>query len=179
MGLLGLMLLQESRRHARTKAGEIVLLEDQDRKLWDQAMIAEGAELIQRALASNQVGEYTLQGAIAFEHARAEHPDATRWSQIVALYDALLVLSPNPVIALNRAVAIAMRDGPLVGVALIDEIFAQGELSNFHLAHAARAELLRRHGDLPAAKLGFEKALSLATQAPEQRFLRQRIAECS
>jgi RNA polymerase sigma-70 factor, ECF subfamily len=178
MGLTGLMLLQESRRAARTTAsGELVLLEDQDRTLWDRAQIAEGLLLVERAFAIGDVGPYTIQAAIAALHARAAHAAATDWPQIVALYDLLLRQSPSAVVELNRAVAVAMRDGPAAGLELIDAIVDRGELSGYHLAHAARADLLRRLGRALEAREAYERALALATQAPERRFLARRLSE--
>jgi RNA polymerase sigma-70 factor (ECF subfamily) len=176
VGLLALMLLQESRRHARTTPdGDIVLLEDQDRSTWDANLIAEGRALVRRALAARQYGPYALQAAVAAVHAGAATPDATDWGQIAALYDALLAVNPSPVVELNRAVAVAMRDGPAAGLTLIDAILARGELTGYHLAHAARADLLRRLGDRDAARTAYERALGLAQQEPERRFLAKRL----
>ena len=178
VGLLALMLLQESRRAARTAPnGDLVLLEDQDRTLWNQAQIAEGQRLVAQSLATRRFGAYTLQAALAAAHARAQTPAATDWGQIVGLYDLLARLEPSPVIALNRAVAVAMRDGPLAGVDLIDAILAAGELSGYHLAHAARADLCRRAGRTQDARSSYERALSLTTQETERRFLEGRLAE--
>jgi RNA polymerase sigma-70 factor (ECF subfamily) len=178
MGLLALMLLQESRRGARASpAGDVVLLADQERSLWDRSMIDEGTALVERALASGRVGPYTLQAAIAAVHARAPAADATDWAEIVALYDVLGRLTPSPVVELNRAVAVAMRDGPAAGVALIDGILERGELDDYHLAHAARADLCRRLGRTAEARASYERALELARQEPERRFLRGRLDE--
>ena len=178
MGLLGLMLLQDSRRAARTSpTGDLILLEDQDRSLWNQSQITEGVSLVQRALSTGQVGPYTIQAAIAAVHAQAPSAAATDWGHIVALYDLLLQAHPSPVIALNRAVAVAMRDGPLAGLTLIDTILAQGDLGNYHLIHAARADLCRRLGRTSEARAAYERALSLAQQEPERRFLEKRLSE--
>jgi RNA polymerase sigma-70 factor (ECF subfamily) len=180
VGLLALMLLQESRRLARTsKSGEIILLEEQDRTLWNREQIAEGTTLIQRALAARQVGPYLVQAAIASVHAEAPTAAETDWWRIVGFYDMLAVLVPSPVVALNRAVAVAMRDGPQAGVALIDAILADGALAEYHLAHAARADLLRRIGSADQARASYEKALALAKQEPERQFLKRRLAELS
>lgn len=177
-GLLGLMLLHEARRAARaTPAGDIILLEDQDRALWDQAQIAEGVSLVGRALASRRAGPYTLQAAIAAAHARAPSPAATNWAQIVALYDLLARLTPSPIVDLNRAVAVAMRDGPEAGLALVDAIFTQGDLADYHLAHAARADLYRRLGRTAEARRAYQQALDLTRQEPERRFLERRLAQ--
>jgi RNA polymerase sigma-70 factor (ECF subfamily) len=179
-GLLALMLLQESRRAARTSsAGDLVLLEHQDRSIWNRAYINEGLALVQSALASQRFGPYTLQAAIAGVHAAAPNADATDWSKIVALYDLLLSLEPSPVIELNRAVALAMRDGPAAGLNLIEALLARGELQNYHLAHAARADLCRRLGQTADARASYERALGLAQQEPERRFLERRLAELS
>jgi len=176
-GLLALMLLQESRRAARaTPEGELVLLEDQDRTLWDRALIEEGIGLVEQALSSRRFGPYTLQAAIAAVHAEAPDAADTDWPQIVGLYDVLARVAPSPVVALNRAVAVAMRDGPATGLALIDAILADGALDGYHLAHAARAELCRRLGRIEEARAGFERALTLARQEPERRFLQRRLA---
>lgn len=176
-GLLALMMLQESRRHARTDVhGDLVLLEDQDRSQWDRQLIDAALPLVERALQSRRIGPYALQAAIAALHAEAPEAALTDWPQIVALYDVLLRVEPSPVIALNRAVAVAMRDGPLAGLALIELILARGELANYHLAHAAKAELCRRLGRLTEARDAFRKALALAQQAPEQRFIERRLA---
>jgi len=178
IGLLALMLLQESRRAARTSpAGDLILLADQDRSLWDRAQIAEGSSLVERSLASRRIGPYALQAAIAAVHATAESADATDWSEIVGLYDVLLRLEPSPVVELNRAVAIAMRDGPAAGLALIDAILARGDLADYHLAHAARADLCRRLGAVADARASYERAIRLARQDPERRFLERRLGE--
>ena len=174
VGLLGLMLLHESRRAARASPeGELVLLADQDRTLWNQALIAEGTSLAAKAMAAPTIGAYAIQSAIAAGHAAP----ATDWSRIVVLYDLLLRADPSPVVALNRAVAVAMRDGPAAGLALIDAIMADGALSDFHLAHAARADLLRRLGHTSTARDAYQRALKLAQQEPERRFLRKRLEE--
>ena len=176
MGLLALMLLHESRRAARTSSdGEIVLLEDQDRGQWNKELIAEGQALVERALASRRFGFYTLQAAISAVHADASTAEETDWNQIVALYSVLTQVDASPVVELNRAVAIAMRDGPLAGLKIIDAIFTRGELTNYHLAHSARGELLRRSGIDDEATAAFEKALVLAKQEPERRFLQKRL----
>jgi RNA polymerase sigma-70 factor, ECF subfamily len=178
IGLLGLMLLHESRRQARTTAeGELVLLDDQDRSLWNQEQIAEGVALVERALSSRRFGPYTLQAAIAAVHAEAPTGAATDWAQIVGLYDVLARADPSPVVALNRAAAIAMRDGPEAGLALIDAILARGELEDYHLAHSARADLCRRLGRTVEARASYERALALARQEPERRFLQRRLAD--
>jgi RNA polymerase sigma-70 factor (ECF subfamily) len=178
MGLLALMLLQESRRAARTSPeGDLILLEDQDRSLWDRAKIGEAQALIERAIASQRFGVYTLQAAIAGVHAAAPSAPVTDWGQMVALYDALARVQPSPVVALNRAVAVAMRDGPLAGLELIDAILARGELTDYHLAHAARADLCRRLGRAADARASYQRALALARQAPERRFLEKRLRQ--
>jgi RNA polymerase sigma-70 factor (ECF subfamily) len=178
LGLLALMLLHESRRAARTSpSGDLILLEDQDRSLWNRAQIDEGTGLVDRALATRRFGPYTLQAAIAAEHAEAPIPAATDWAQIVALYDALARLARSPVVELNRAVAVAMRDGPSAGLALVDAILAGGELTDYHLAHAARADLCRRLGRTDEARASYERALALTRQEPERRFLERRLAE--
>jgi len=180
LGLLALMLLQESRREARsTPSGDLVLLEDQDRAHWDKALIAEGSALVERALATRRFGPYCLQAAIAAVHAAAPSVAKTDWNEIVGLYEVLAGIDPSPVIELNRAVAVAMRDGPQAGLSLIDLLLERGELAGYHLAHAARADLCRRLGRSADARASYEKALTLARQEPEQRFLRQRIAEMS
>lgn len=180
IGLLALMLLQESRRAARASAdGELILLADQDRSLWNREQIAEGIQLVQQALRSRSFGAYTLQAAIAAVHAEAPRADATDWSQIIALYNLLAWANPSPVIELNRAVAVAMRDGPEAGLALIDAILARGELSDYHLAHSARADLCRRLGRIADAQASYQRALALARQTPERRFLERRLAELS
>ena len=176
MGLLALMLLQESRRAARSRPdGELVLLEDQDRSLWNRALIAEGVELTTRALRTRMFGPYCLQAAIAAVHAEAPRAADTDWSEIIGLYDALSRLDASPVIQLNRAVAVAMRDGPAAGLALVDALM--DELRGYHLAHAVRADLLRRMGRKPEAAEAYAQALSLSQQGPERRFLERRIAE--
>jgi RNA polymerase sigma-70 factor (ECF subfamily) len=177
IGLLALMLLQESRREARTTAsGELILLEDQDRTLWDSRLIAEGQALIERALATRRFGSYTIQAAIASVHASAPAAEATDWPRIVSLYNALASINPSPVIELNRAVAVAMRDDFEAGLTLVDAILARGELSDYHLAHAARADLCRRLGRFGDARAAYEQALALATQETERRFLAKRLA---
>jgi len=178
MGLLALMLLHESRRTARaTRSGELILLADQDRRLWDRKQIREGAALVTRALASRRGGPYALQAAIAAVHAEAVNAAATDWNEIVGLYDALLAADPSPVIELNRGVAVAMRDGPAAGLAIVDAILARGELGEYHLAHAARADLCRRLGRTADARASYLRAIELARQEPERRFLEQRVAE--
>ena len=180
MGLLALMLLQESRRSARTSpSGELVLLENQDRSCWDRDQIAEGLALVQRALSAGRVGPYTLQAAIAAVHAQAATAAETDWAQIAALYGLLLQAEPSPVIELNRAVAIAMRDGPQAGLELIDAILARGELTDYHLAHSARAELCRRLGRTAEARASYERALTLTRQEPERSFLEKRLRDLS
>ena len=180
MGLLALMLLQDSRRAARASpTGDLILLDAQDRSLWNQDQIAEGLLLVERALSSRRIGPYTLQAAIATVHAQASSPAATDWAQIVGLYDLLMQASPSPVVELNRAVAVAMRDGPLAGLAFIDAILARGDLANYHLAHSARADLCRRLGRTAEAKASYERALNLTQQGPEQRFLQRRLAALS
>ncbi len=175
-GLLALMLLHESRRESRTDAqGDIVLLEDQDRSLWNRDHINEGKRLVEQSLRTRRLGVYTLQAAISAVHAEASTPTETDWSQIIALYDVLLLLNPSPVVRLNRAVAVAMRDGPAVGIDLIDAILAGGELQQYTLAHAARGELLSRLAEVELAQQALEKALKLSQQASEQRFLRKKI----
>ena len=177
-GLLALMLLHESRRPARTTPeGDLVLLEQQDRSLWDRGLIEEGSRLVDVAVASRRVGAYTLQAAIAALHAGAPVAADTDWNEIVGLYDVLTRLAPSPVVALNRAVAIAMRDGPVAGLAVIDGILADGALAGYHLAHSARADLCRRLGRLSEARASYQRALALAQQEPEQRFLRGRLQE--
>jgi RNA polymerase sigma-70 factor (ECF subfamily) len=178
MGLLALMLLQESRRAARTSpTGELILLENQDRSLWNREQIAEGVALVEKALNSRRFGAYTLQAAIAVVHAEAESTAATDWRQIVALYNQLLRIHPSPVVHLNRAVAIAMRDGPEAGLAHIDALLAHGELANYYLAHSARAEMYRRLGRTAEARSAYEKALVLTQQEPERQFLQERIRQ--
>ena len=178
MGLLALLLLQESRRVARASlTGDLILLEDQDRSLWNRNQIAEGRALVERARSSPPFGPYTLQAAIAAVHAGSPKAAATDWTQIVALYDMLLRAVPSPVVDLNRAVAVAMRDGPEAGLALIDAILARGDLADYHLAHAARADLCRRLGKTAEARASYERALALTRQQPERRFLERRLAE--
>jgi RNA polymerase sigma-70 factor (ECF subfamily) len=178
IGLLALMLLQESRRPARTSpTGELVLLEAQDRRRWNREQIAEGVELVERALLTRRFGPYTLQAAIAAVHSEAATAAATDWPQIVALYDLLARAEPSPVVELNRAVAVAMRDGAEAGLALIDAIFGRGELTGFHLAHSARADLCRRLGRISEARAAYESALALARLEPERQFLEKRLRE--
>ncbi len=178
VGLLALMLLHESRRVARTSpGGELVLLDEQDRSLWNRAQIAEGSALVERALLSRRFGPYTLQAAIAAVHAEALNAAATDWPQIVGLYDVLARADRSPVVELNRAVAVAMRDGPLAGLALIDAILARGDLGDYHFAHSARADLCRRLGRTAEAGASYERALSLTRQEPERRFLERRLSE--
>jgi RNA polymerase sigma-70 factor (ECF subfamily) len=178
MGLLALMLLHESRRGARVSAaGDLVLLDDQDRTLWSREHIAEGMALVQRALASRRIGTYTLQAAIAAVHAEAPTAADTDWARIAGLYDVLVRAHPSPVVELNRAAAVAMRDGPAAGLALIDAILARGDLDDYHLAHAARADLCRRLRRTAEARVSYERALSLTRQEPERRFLERRLRE--
>ena len=178
MGLLALMLLHESRRVARTSpTGELVLLADQDRSLWDRDQIAEGTALVERALSSRRIGPYTLQAAIAAVHAEAASAEATDWVQIVGLYDVLERVDPTPVVELNRAVAVAMRDGPAAGLAIIDALLARGDLDDYHLAHSARADLCRRVGRTADARRSYQRALDLTRQEPERRFLERRLHE--
>jgi RNA polymerase sigma-70 factor, ECF subfamily len=178
MGLLALMLLQESRRAARTSlTGELILLEHQDRSLWNREQIAEGLALVEKALSSRRFGAYTLQAAIAAVHAEAESTAATDWRQIVALYNQLVRIQPSPVVHLNRAVAIAMRDGPAAGLKHIDAVLEHGELANYYLAHSARAEMYRRLGRTDEARAAYEKALALTQQEPERQFLQERIRQ--
>jgi RNA polymerase sigma-70 factor, ECF subfamily len=178
LGLLALLLLQHSRRAARATAdGELVLLPDQDRSLWDRDQIAEAAGLLRRASASGRIGPYTLQAAIAAVHAEAPTAEATDWDRIVRLYDLLARADPSPVVELNRAVAVAMRDGPATGLPLIDAILARGQLETYPLAHAARADLLRRLGRVPEARASYRRALDLSRQEPQRRFLRRRLRE--
>jgi RNA polymerase sigma-70 factor (ECF subfamily) len=178
MGLLALMLLQESRRAARTSpAGELILLENQDRSLWNREQIAEGVALVESALLSRRFGPYTLQAAIAAVHSETASPAATDWPQIVALYSVLARAEPSAVVELNRAVAVAMRDGPEAGLKLIDAILARGDLADYHLAHSARADLCRRLGKTAEARSSYEKALALTQQEPERRFLENRLRE--
>jgi RNA polymerase sigma-70 factor (ECF subfamily) len=178
VGLLALMLLHDSRRAARSSpTGELILLDDQDRSQWDRAQIEEGRTLVERALASRRFGPYTLQAAIAAVHAEAPAAAATDWRQIVGLYDVLLRVDPSPVVELNRAAAIAMRDGPAAGLALIDAMLARGELTDYHHAHSARADLCRRLGRTTEAIAAYERALGLTRQEPERRFFTRRLAE--
>jgi RNA polymerase sigma-70 factor (ECF subfamily) len=178
IGLLSLMLLQESRYATRTSpAGELILLENQDRSLWNREQIAQGVALVERALKSHRFGSYTLQAAIAAVHAEAESAAVTDWRQIVALYNRLVQIQPSPVVELNRAVAIAMRDGPEAGLAVIDAVFAHRELANYHLAHSARADMCRRLGRTAEARSSYEKALALTQQEPERKFLQERLRQ--
>ena len=177
LGLCAMMLLHESRRGARMRDGELVLLDDQDRSLWNRALIEEGLRLCERALANGSVGQYALQAAIAAVHARANDAKSTRWEQICFLYDLLLVASPTPVVALNRAIAIAMRDGPQAGLDLINTILGNGDLAEYHLAHAARADLLRRLGQDYEARAAYQAAHAHATSQPARRFLERRLRE--
>ena len=178
MGLLALMLLNESRRSARSTAdGDIVLLEDQDRSLWNRDMIAEGVGLVEKSLSTRRFGVYTIQAAISAVHSEAADAASTDWSEIVGLYDMLVKMNPSPVVELNRAVAVAMRDGPESGLKIIDGILARGELIDYHLAYSARAELCRRLGRTEEAGKFYKSALSLAKQEPEKRFLNKRLRE--
>jgi RNA polymerase sigma-70 factor, ECF subfamily len=178
MGLLALMLLHESRRTARTSpSGELVLLDDQDRSLWNRDQIAEGVALVERALSSRRFGPYTLQASIASVHAEAPAASATDWDRIVGFYDALRAAYPSPVVELNRAAAVAMRDGPAAGLALIDALLSRRDLDDYHLAHAARADLCRRLGRTADARASYARALELARQEPERRFLERRLKE--
>ena len=177
MGLLALMLLHDSRRHARMSAdGDLILLDEQDRSLWDRQLIAEGSELITRSLNSRRFGPYTIQAAIVGVHAEATTPAETDWHEIVGLYDLLLRVAPSPVVELNRAVAVAMRDGPEAGLTIIDDMIGKGELKDYHLLYSARADLCRRLGRHQDAKTAYEQALKLTKQEPERRFLERRIA---
>jgi RNA polymerase sigma-70 factor (ECF subfamily) len=177
IGLLALMLLQESRRAARTSpTGALVLLDDQDRSRWDRDQIAEGSALVEQALASRRAGPYALQAALAAVHANAPSTGATDWDEIVGLYDVLLRVEPSPVVELNRAVAVAMRDGPAEGLAVVDAILDRGDLNDYHLAHAARADLCRRLGMTAQARASYERAIALARQDPEREFLERRLA---
>ena len=172
------MLLHESRRAARTSpSGDLILLEDQDRSLWNREQIAEGSALVERALSSRRFGPYTIQAAISAVHAEAPTPTPPIGRRFSALYDVLLQMEPSPVIELNRAVAVAMRDGPAAGLALIDAILARGDLGEYHLAHAARAELCRRIGNNAEARISYQRALELARLEPERRFLAARLAD--
>jgi RNA polymerase sigma-70 factor (ECF subfamily) len=176
MGLLALMLLHESRRLARTSAsGELIVLDEQNRSLWDAGMIAEGCALVERALTLQRFGPYCLQAAIAAVHAEASAPQATDWPQIVGLYDLLLRMVPSPVIELNRAAAISQRDGPLAGLTLVEAILDRGELLDYHLAHSARAQFYRQLGRVEEARAAYGRALELTQQVPERRFLEARI----
>jgi len=178
MGLLALMLLHEARRAGRTSSlGDLILLEDQDRSLWNREQIQEGVALVERALKSRRIGPYSLQASIAALHAEAPSTASTDWAQIVALYDVLLKAEPSAVIELNRAAAIAMRDGPEAGLELIDKILATGELLDYYPAHAARGELCRRLGRVSDARTAYRRTLELVTQEPERRFLERRLAE--
>ena len=178
LGLLALMLLQESRRTARsTPTGDLILLDDQDRSRWNRDYIAEGSALVERALSSQRFGPYTLQAAIAAVHANAPHAAATNWAEIVGLYDVLLRAESSPVVELNRAVAVAMHDGPLQGLGLIDAILRRGDLADYHLAHSARADLYRRLGRTTEARTAYERAYDLTRQEPERRFLERRLRE--
>ena len=177
LGLLALLLLQDSRRAARTSAdGELILLDDQDRSLWNRQQIAEGTAIVQQTMSSGEVGPYSLQAAIAAVHAAAPSAAATNWMQIVALYDLLWQAVPSPVVELNRAVAVAMRDGPAAGLDLVSGILARGDLADYHLAHSAQADLCRRLGKTDEARAAYERALGLARQEPERRFLMRRLA---
>jgi len=178
LGLLGLMLLHESRRAARSSpSGDLILLEDQDRSLWNHDLIAEGTRLVERALGTRQVGPYAIQAAIAAVHAGSASAGATDWQEIVGLYDVLWQVDRSPVIALNRAVAVAMRDGPEAGLAIVDALLDAGELSDYRFAHAARADLCRRLGRQDAARASYARALVLTKQEPERRFLERRLGE--
>jgi len=178
IGLLSLMLLQESRRAARTSpAGELILLENQDRSLWNRGQIAEGVALLEKALKSRRFGSYTLQAAIAAVHAEAESVAVTDWPQIVALYNQLVRIQPSPIVRLNRAVAIAMCDGPEAGLTQVDAVLEQGELANYYLAHSVRADMYRRLGKTSEARSSYEKALALTQQEPERQFLQERIRQ--
>ena len=177
-GLLALMLLHDSRRRARsTTSGELILLEDQDRSLWDRGQIAEGIQLVERALAAPGPGRYTIQAAIAALHAEAPSAAETDWSEIVGLYNVLLAIEPSPVVELNRAVAVAMRDGPAAGLAIVDALLSRGDLSDYRFAHAARADFCRRLGRTKDARASYERALKLTRQEPERRFIERRLAE--
>jgi RNA polymerase sigma-70 factor (ECF subfamily) len=177
-GLLALMLLHESRRPARTSQdGDLILLDQQDRSLWSRELIEEGKALVERALLSRRFGPYTLQAAIAAVHAESPDADATDWAQIAALYSLLARMDPSPVVELNRAVAVAMRDGPAAGLELVDAILARGDLDDYHLAHSVRADLYRRLGKIADARASYHQALSLARQDPERRFLERRLSE--
>jgi RNA polymerase sigma-70 factor (ECF subfamily) len=178
MGLLALMLLHESRRPARaSRSGELVLLDDQDRSLWDARLMAEGCTLVERALSTRRFGPYCLQAAIAAVHAEAPSAAETDWEQIVGLYDVLLRAVPSPVIELNRAVAVAKRDGALAGLLLVEGILARGELQDYHLAHSARAEFCRQLGRVEQARAAYQRALELTRQEPERRFIEGRLRD--
>ena len=178
IGLLALMLLHESRRAARTSpAGEVILLDDQDRSRWNRDQIGEGTALVERALSSGLAGPYSIQAAISAVHANARQAAETDWTEIVGLYDVLMRTDPSPVIELNRAVAVAMRDGPSAGIVLIDAILDRGDLADYRLAHAARAELCRRLGRNADARASFQQALGLTRQETERRFIERRLAE--
>ena len=178
IGLLALMLLHESRRPARTSAtGDLVLLEQQDRSLWNRAQSSEGISLVERALSMKCIGPYTLQAAIAAVHAEASSSGETDWTQIIALYDLLLRVEPSPIVQLNRAVAVAMRDGPAKGLELVDALLECGALAQYHLAHAARADFCRRLGKNADAQASYQRALALVKQEPERRFLKNRLTE--
>jgi RNA polymerase sigma-70 factor (ECF subfamily) len=178
MGLLALMLLHESRREARsTREGDIILLEEQDRGLWKRELIAEGVSLVEQAIDGGEVGGYTVQAAIAAQHALAPQAELTNWGQIVVLYDLLLAAGPSPIVELNRAVAVAMRDGADAGLLLIEDLLERGDLREYHLAHSARADMFRRLGRWDEAKGTYELALTLARQEPERRFLEKRLRE--
>jgi RNA polymerase sigma-70 factor (ECF subfamily) len=180
VGLLALMLLHDSRRAARTSStGDLILLENQDRSLWNRDQISEGTALVKRVLVSREIGPYAIQAAIAAIHAQAPTAGATDWNRIVSFYDLLAQAEPSPIIELNRAVAVAMRDGPAAGLVLVDAIFARGELDNYHLAHSARADFCRRLGRIADARASYERALRLTQQEPERRFLQQRLSELS
>lgn len=180
MGLLALMLLHESRRPARlSPVAELVLLDEQDRTLWDAGLIAQGCALVQQALATRRFGPYCLQAAIAAVHAEALSAAQTDWPQIIGLYDVLLRMLPSPVIELNRAAALAMRDGPLAGLQQVEGILARGELLDYHLAHSARGEFCRQLGRMKEARQAYEKALALTHQTPEKRFIERRLATCT
>ena len=178
VGLIALMVLHDARRAARASSdGDLQLLEDQDRSLWNRPQIDEGRRLVEQALASPGFGRYTLQAAIAAVHAESRNADATDWRQIAGLYDVLARTEPTPVVELNRAVAVAMRDGPAAGLALIDAILERDELTEYYLAHAARADLCRRLGRREDAIAAYQRALTLTRQEPERRFLERRLAE--
>jgi len=178
LGLLALMLLHEARRTARTSpTGELILLDEQDRSLWDRGQIAEGSALVDQAFASRRIGPYTLQAAVAAVHAEAPVAAATDWNRIVGFYDVLVRAEPSPIVELNRAAALAMRDGPAAGLALIDQILGRGDLADYPLAHSARADLCRRLGKIADARASYERALDLTRQEPQRRFLERRLAE--